>query len=375
MVLHAFLAALTGEVADDALPDAAAMDALVNVNHEQSAQGKVDPADIKYGYCTQMMIRIGHGNTVTKQFEYQPFYDHLAKLGDSLLVVNDDEVVKVHVHTEHPDQVLGWGLQFGDLETTKIDNMRWQQEQIMERDEAEPAGAKPATVLAKAQKQSAAQLETAVIAVASGKGVQDLLTSLGVTHVISGGQTMNPSIADLVKAIDDSGAKQALLLPDNGNIFMAAKQAASVAKIPTKVVHAKTIAQAMSALLDYNPEAKLADNAQAMESVLGNVKSGEVTVAVRNTQVDGRRIKKDDYLGIVDGQIVTTAADVQAAAEAMVKTMLDEDSEVVTILYGQDGSKEAADQIATAIQAMDDELDVQVYEGDQPVYPYLIAVE
>lgn len=375
IVLHAFLAALTGDVAADALPDAATMDAMVNVNHEQSAQGKLNPADIKYGYCTQMMVRIGHGNSVTQKFDYQPFYDHLAKLGDSLLVINDDEVVKVHVHTEHPDQVLGWGLQFGDLETVKIDNMRWQQEQIMEQDEAEPAGPKQQPALEKARELTAPQVETAVIAVASGDGVAKLLTSLGVTHVISGGQTMNPSIEDLVKAVDESGAKQALLLPDNGNIFMAADQAATVAKIPTKVVHTKTIAQAMSALLEYNPEAKLAENATAMERVLQNVKSGEVTVAVRDTQIDGREIKKDDYLGIVDGKIVVTEKDVQTAAEAMVKAMLDEDSEVVTILYGTDGTKETADQIAAAVEAMDDELDVQVYEGDQPVYPYLIAVE
>ena len=193
--------------------------------------------------------------------------------------------------------------------------------------------------------------------------------------MITGGQTMNPSIQDIADAINQSGAKQALVLPDNGNIFMAADQAAEVAEIPVKIVHAKTIAQAMSALLEYNPEASLEDNQAAMENVLGNVASGEVTVAVRDTQLNGKTIKKDDYMGIVDGEIVAVEKTIEDAAEAMVTTMLDEDSEIVTILYGADGDQAGAETLKEKILAQDDELDVQIYEGDQPVYPYLISVE
>ena len=364
-VLHAFYGALTGEEIEDELPDNAQMDEMINAKHHQSAQGKLDPADIKYGYCTQMMVRLGKGPKETKSFDYDEFYNYLAKLGDSLLVINDDEVVKVHVHTEQPGTVLSWGQQFGDLQTVKVDNMRWQQEEIMEQDDQPVATPEPT---------SEAAPETAVIAVASGDGITKLLKSLGVTTVIAGGQTMNPSIQDLTEAINQSGAKQALVLPDNGNIFMAADQAA-VADIPVKVVHVKTIAQAMSALLEYNPEASLEDNQAAMEAVIGNVASGEVTVAVRDTQLNGVEIKKDDYMGIVDGQIVAVKETVMAAAEAMVDQMLDEDSEVVTILYGQDGSKQEAEQLRDKILEEDDELDVQIYEGGQPVYPYLIAVE
>lgn len=370
-VLQAFYESLSGKVAENDLvkPDNAQIDEMINAKHHQSAQGKLDPNDIKYGYCTQMMVRIGRGKQVTQKFDYDTFYNYLAKLGDSLLVINDDEVVKVHVHTEFPGKVLSWGQQFGDLQTVKVDNMRWQQEEIMEKDEGEP------TPLEKAKEAEKPALDTAVIAVASGDGIAKLLESLGVTHVINGGQTMNPSIQEIAEAINESGAKQALVLPDNGNIFMAADQAAEVADIPTKVVHAKTIAQGMSAMLEFNPEADLAENQVNMEGNLDMVKSGEVTNAVRDTTIDGQTIKKDDFMGIVDGKIVNTAADVKTAAIEMVKQMLDEDSEIVTILYGVDGDKETAEAIKEAILAVDDELDVQIYDGGQPVYPYLISVE
>lgn len=375
-VLEAFHESLSGkEVAKSAnyKPDQAEVDEMVNAMDHQSVQGKLDPADIKYTYCTQMLVRLGKGKEVTKKFDYDTFYNYLAKLGDSLLVLNDDQVVRVHVHTEHPGQVLSWGQEFGDLQTIEIHNMVWQQEEIMEHDDEGDAAASDEQVSQPAETEPAP--ETAVIAVASGDGVIKLLKSLGVTHIISGGQTMNPSTQDIVDAINHSGAKQALVLPDNGNIFMTAEQAAEVAEIPTRVVHAKTIAQAMSALLDYNPEADLATNQESMEANIGNVASGEVTHAVRDTTIDGQEIKKNDYLGIVDGKIVETNPDLEETAIEMVKKMLDEDSEIVTILYGEDGTEETAQAIKAAVEEVDDELDIQIYEGGQPVYPYLISVE
>lgn len=375
-VLEAFDESLSGkEVAKSAdyKPDQAEVDEMVNAMDHQSVQGKLDPADIKYTYCTQMLVRLGKGKEVTKKFDYDTFYNYLAKLGDSLLVLNDDQVVRVHVHTEHPGQVLSWGQEFGDLQTIEIHNMVWQQEEIMEHDDEGDAAASDEQASQPAETEPAP--ETAVIAVASGDGVIKLLKSLGVTHIISGGQTMNPSTQDIVDAINQSGAKQALVLPDNGNIFMTAEQAAEVAEIPTRVVHAKTIAQAMSALLDYNPEADLATNQESMEANIGNVASGEVTHAVRDTTIDGQEIKKNDYLGIVDGKIVETNPDLEETAIEMVKKMLDEDSEIVTILYGEDGTEETAQAIKAAVEEVDDELDIQIYKGGQPVYPYLISVE
>lgn len=371
-VLQAFDEALSGRVdkSEDYKPDTAEVDEMVNAMDHQSVQGKLDPKDIKYTYCTQMLVRLGKGKEVTKQFDYDTFYNHLAKMGDSLLVLNDDQVVRVHVHTEHPGEVLTWGQQFGDLQTIEIHNMVWQQEEIMEHDDEEAAQ----TPVEKA-KEAAPVPETAVIAVASGDGIAKLLKSLGVTHIISGGQTMNPSTQDITDAINQSGAKQALVLPDNGNIFMTADQAAEVADIPTKVVHTKTIAQAMSAMLEYNAEASLEDNQANMEENMTTVASGEVTHAIRDTKIDGRQIQKDDYLGIVDGKIVEATPDLQETAIKMVKQMLDEDSEVVTILVGADGDTETAEAIKAAILDVDDELDVQIYDGGQPVYPYLISVE
>lgn len=370
-VLQGFYDALMGKQIDDSsMPDNAQIDEMINAKHHQSAQGKLNPDDIKYGYCTQIMVRLGRGKQVDRKFDYDTFYNYLAKLGDSLLVINDDEVVKVHVHTEHPGKVLSWGQEFGDLQTVKVDNMRWQQEQIMEHDEEESTPVKE--VAAKAQKEAPT---TAVIAVCAGDGVAKLFKSMGVTHVINGGQTMNPSIQDIADAINKSGAKQALVLPNNGNIFMAADQAAEVAEIPTKVVHSKSISQGLTALLDYNQESDLQKNHDAMEANCANVKSGEVTVAVRDTTIHGRTIKKDDYIGIVDGEITNTDPDLTTAAVKMVQGMLDEDSEVVTIIYGADGSEDQAKKIQDAVLGFDDELDVQIYEGDQPVYPYLISVE
>ena len=372
-VLQAFDEALSGRVdkSADYKPDNAEVDEMVNAMDHQSVQGKLDPKDIKYTYCTQMLVRIGKGKQVTKKFDYDTFYNYLAKMGDSLLVLNDDQVVRVHVHTEHPGEVLSWGQQFGDLQTIEIHNMVWQQEEIMEHDDEEAEGP-----IEKAKQQAAEPApETAVIAVASGDGIAKLLKSLGVTHIISGGQTMNPSTQDITEAINQSGAKQALVLPDNGNIFMTADQAAEVADIPTKVVHTKTIAQAMSAMLEYNAEASLKENQTNMEENMTTVASGEVTHAIRDTKIDGMEIQKDDFLGIVDGKIVEATPDLKETAIKMVKQMLDEDSEVVTILVGADGDSETAEAIKDAILDVDDELDVQIYDGGQPVYPYLISVE
>jgi Predicted kinase related to dihydroxyacetone kinase len=344
------------------------MDEMINAEHHRSAQGQLDPDDIVYGYCTEIMVRIGRGKQVTKKFDYDEFYNYLADLGDSLLVVNDDEIVKVHVHTEHPGKVLSWGQQFGDLQKVKVDNMRWQQETIMEKDE------QPATASSESSVPST-PVETAVIAVSSGDGIAKLFKSLGVTHVISGGQTMNPSTQDIVDAINASGAKKAIVLPNNGNIFMAADQAADVVEIPTKIVHSKTIAQGMTAMLDFNPDSSLEENQTAMEENLATVKSGEVTNAIRDTTIDGIDIKKDDFMGIVNGKITVTDPDVQMAAIKMVKAMLDDDSEIVTIIFGSDGDEKTAQAIETAIEEIDDELEIEIHSGGQPVYPYLISVE
>lgn len=364
-VFDAFADVLNGRTeAEVYQPDEEQMDEMVDAKHHQSVQGKIDPADIKYGYCTQIMVRIGKGLQVKQDFDYDTFYNYLAKLGDSLLVVNDDDVVKVHVHTEHPGKVLAWGQQFGDLATVKVDNMRQQQEEIIEKDDP-----------VEAEQTVPDTNGTAIIAIASGEGVDKLFRSLGVTHIISGGQTMNPSTADIVSAINESHAKRAIILPNNKNIFLAAEQAIEVADIPAKIVHSRNISQGMTALMGFNPDSKLDDNVTAMEDNLSSVKNGEVTTAIRDTTVQGKTIKKGNFMGIIDGTIATTKPTILEAASEMVKLMLDEDSEIVTIIYGKDAKRADAEKLESTVQALDDELEIEVHEGDQPVYPFIVSVE
>ncbi|MGY5268895.1 DAK2 domain-containing protein [Lactiplantibacillus plantarum] len=374
-VLEAFSDSLSGKVdeSQDYVPDDAEMDSMIDAAHHQSVQGQLDPNDIKYGYCTEIMVRIGDGKLVDHKFDYDTFYEYLAKLGDSLLVINDDEIVKVHVHTEHPGDVMTWGQRFGALIKVKVDNMRLQQETIMEHDKEDEAQAAAEPAL-----PSQPQVDMhgyAIISVSSGDGIGKLFKGLGVTDIIAGGQTMNPSTADIVKAVNDSGAQQALVLPNNKNIFLAAEQAAEVADVPVKIIHSQTISQGMTAMLAFNAEADLDDNQAAMEETLSTVVSGQVTHAVRDTTIDGLEIKKYDYMGLVDGKIVITNPDCDTAALDMVKAMLDEDSELVTIIYGKDATKTDADHLAAKVQELDDELEIEIHEGDQPVYPFLVSVE
>lgn len=369
-VLEAFNDSLNGRVAEegDYKPDDAEMDEMIDAAHHQSVQGKLDPESIKYGYCTEIMVRIGRGKQIEHDFDYDTFYKYLADLGDSLLVVNDDEIVKVHVHTEHPGKVIAWGQEFGDLAKVKVDNMRMQQETIMEHDEESAGAAAPVA-------EAEAPADTAIIAIAAGDGLATLFKSLGVTHVVNGGQTMNPSTQDIVDAINNSKAKRAIVLPNNKNIFLAAEQAAQVADVTTVIVHSKTVSQGMTAMLGYNPDAELDDNQAAMEENLAAVKSGQVTHAIRDTELDGFDIKEGNFMGIVDGTIKVTDADLLKTAVATVKAMLDDDSEIVTIIYGTDTTEDVANQLQAAVEDLDDELETEVHDGGQPVYPFLISVE
>ncbi|ANZ62121.1 DAK2 domain-containing protein [Secundilactobacillus paracollinoides] len=348
-------------------PNTNEMDEMIDAEHHRSVQGNIDPNSIVYGYCTEIMVRIGKGKQVDHPFDYDEFYQYLANLGDSLLVVNDDEIVKVHVHTEHPGKVLAWGQEFGDLAKVKVDNMRLQQETIMEKDEANDDAA--------AETAPKEAPETAIITIAAGDGMKTLFKSLGATTVISGGQTMNSSTQDIVDAINQSGAKQAIVLPNNSNIFMAADQAVEAADVPTVIVHSKSISQGMTAMLGFEPDHTNEENQKAMEENLTTVTGGEVTHAVRDSHVDGFDIKKNDFMGLIDGKIAVVGKTLQETAKQMVAKMLDEDSEIVTIIYGADANEAEANTLSEAVSDLDDELEVEIHEGDQPVYPFVVSVE
>lgn len=368
-VYQGFYDALSGNVRDDEVhkPSPVEMDEMVSAEHHKSAQGKLNTEDIKYGYCTEIMVRLGAGRLVEKKFDYDEFRGYLAEIGDSLLVIADDEVVKVHVHTEHPGMVLSYGQKFGSLIKVKVDNMRLQHETILEKDEEEEREEEIS--------ENEISGDYGIIAIASGEGVAEIFKNLGVTYVLSGGQTMNPSTQDIVDAIAKTKKDKVIILPNNKNIFLAADQAAEVCDVDAVVVPSKTIAQGMAAMLGFSKDADLEENKEAMTDELDTVISGQVTIAVRDTTIEGREIKKDDYMGIVDGNIVVTNPDRKEAAIEMVRAMLDEDSEVVTIIYGEDGNKEEAEAIETAVSELDEDLEIEIHEGNQPVYPYLISVE
>lgn len=368
-VYQGFYDALSGNVRDDEVhkPSPVEMDEMVSAEHHKSAQGKLNTEDIKYGYCTEIMVRLGAGRLVEKKFDYDEFRGYLAEIGDSLLVIADDEVVKVHVHTEHPGMVLSYGQKFGSLIKVKVDNMRLQHETILEKDEEEEREEEIS--------ENEISGDYGIIAIASGEGVAEIFKNLGATYVLSGGQTMNPSTQDIVDAIAKTKKDKVIILPNNKNIFLAADQAAEVCDVDAVVVPSKTIAQGMAAMLGFSKDADLEENKEAMTDELDTVISGQVTIAVRDTTIEGREIKKDDYMGIVDGNIVVTNPDRKEAAIKMVKAMLDEDSEVVTIIYGEDGNKEEAEAIETAVSELDEDLEIEIHEGNQPVYPYLISVE
>ena len=368
-VYQGFFDALSGNVRDEQEyhPTLADMDDMVSAEHHKSVQSQLNTEDIQYGYCTEIMVKLGAGRLVDEKFDYDTFRGYLSEIGNSLLVIADDEVVKVHVHTEQPGKVLSYGQKFGSLIKVKVDNMRLQHETILEQDK-------------EAEEEQQAEInqiagDYGIIAVASGDGLAQLFHSVGVTQIIQGGQTMNPSTKDIVDAINATGKDKVIVLPNNKNIFLAAEQAADVADANVKVVHTRSITQGLSAMINFNKEADIDENVAAMEEALDDVISGQVTVAVRDTTIDGQEIKKDNYMGIVDGSIKVTDPDRKQATLEMVKAMLDEDSEVITIIYGADADQAEAQAIADEIQSWDEDYEIEIHEGDQPVYPYLISVE
>lgn len=363
-IYEGFLSALTGDyiASEDFKATPATMTEMINAEHHKSVAGHVATEDIQFGYCTEIMVALKQGPTYVKEFNYEEFQAYLSGLGDSLLVVNDDEIVKVHVHTEDPGLVLQEGLKYGSLVKVKVDNMRNQHDAVLEKEEQQ--------VAAKQEEK-----DFAIVAVVAGDGLAEIFKSQGVDYVISGGQTMNPSTEDIVKAIDAVNAKNVIILPNNKNIFMAAQSAAEVAEIPAAVVETRTVPQGFTSLLAFNPEQSLEENVAAMTTSLSDVVSGSVTLAVRDTSIDGLEIHKDDNLGMVDGKIVVSNPDMTATLKATFAKMIDEDSEIITIYVGEDGSQDLAEEMADYLESTYEDIEVEIHDGKQPVYPYLMSVE
>ncbi|MGR6907235.1 DAK2 domain-containing protein [Lysinibacillus sp. BSL11] len=357
-VYEGFLASLKGE----ALPEKndATLDDLINAEHHR-AQDFMNTADIEFGYCTEIMVRLEEGK---EPFNEEQFRNELNPLGDSLLVISDEEIAKVHIHSEQPGSVLSIGQKYGSLIKIKVDNMREQHSAIVGEEHKAPTPTK------KVEKHP-----YAIVTIAMGEGVADLLRSIGASYVIEGGQTMNPSTEDIVKAVQEIGAEKVLILPNNKNIVMAAEQAVELLEIDAAVVPTKTIPQGMAAILAFNPEAAVDINKKTMSEAFANVKTGQVTYAVRDTSIDGVEIRKDDFMALAEGKIVLSTPALKDAAEKVIKDLVDEDAEIVTVIYGEDTTEQAASELVAFIEENYPDVEVELFNGKQGLYPYIISVE
>jgi DAK2 domain fusion protein yloV len=362
-IYEGFLSALTGEyiASEDFQATPATMSQMINAEHHKSVAGHVATEDITFGYCTEIMVALKQGPTYVKDFDYDEFRNYLNDLGDSLLVVNDDEIVKVHVHTEDPGLVMQEGLKYGSLVKVKVDNMRNQHEAQLEKEEK---SAKPAE-----------EKEYAIIAVVAGEGLAEIFKAQGVDYIISGGQTMNPSTEDFIKAVDQVNARNIIFLPNNKNIFMAAQSAAEVLEQPTTVIETRTLPQGLTSLLAFDSGKTIEENHERMTAALSDVVSGSITTAVRDTTIDGLEIHENDNLGMVDGKILVSNPDMLTTLKATFAKMLDEDSEIVSIYIGEDGDEELANGLAQDLMEEYEDLEVEIHQGNQPVYPYIFSVE
>ncbi|MBR7795281.1 MAG: DAK2 domain-containing protein [Bacillota bacterium] len=359
-IYEGFLAALKGEELPED-PSDINMDEMINAEHHKVTQDFMDTEDIEFGYCTEFMVKFEEDKLNEYPFDEEAFRNDLSEHGDSLLVVSDDELVKVHIHAEYPGHCLTMGQRYGSLINMKIENMREQHTAIV--------GSKEKKNM---QKEKS---EYAIVTVAMGKGLRDLLESLGASVVIEGGQTMNPSTQDIANAIKQANAKNVLMLPNNKNILMAADQAAELAEENVRVVPTKTIPQGISAMLSFHPDADIDSNQQAMDEARKQVKTGQITYAVRDTQIDGITIENGNFMGIADGKIIATDSDKMETVKLLLNEMISKDDEILTILQGEDVEDEEVNRLIKYIEETYEDIEIEVHNGNQPIYSYIFSVE
>ena len=328
---------------------------------------EIDTSHIKYGYCTEFIIMLEKEYNAEIEAKFKEF---LTSIGDSLVVVSDDEIVKVHVHTNHPGLAFEKGLEYGSLTSMKVDNMREEHKEkvIHEQDRK------------KAAEQEAAKEEPkkpfGFVAVSVGEGLNDIFKDLGVDHIIEGGQTMNPSTEDVLDAISKVNAETVFVFPNNKNIILAANQAAEIEEEKQVIViPTKTIPQGISALISFDETATAEANQAGMEDAITAVKSGQVTYAVRDTSIDGKEIKTGDYMGIDDVGIQAVGQDITEVVKDLIGAMADEDSELLSIYYGSDVEEEKANALVEAVQASYPDFEVEAHAGGQPIYYYILSLE
>lgn len=336
-------------------------------------------AEIKFGYCTEFIIVLNAPMSDNEEHAYKAF---LESIGDSIVVVADDEIVKTHVHTNDPGLALQKALTFGSLSKIKIDNMREEHQEKLIKDSQKLAAQQKAEEEAYEAAQADEKTnnmpakEMGFVSVSIGEGMNEVFRGLGVDYLIEGGQTMNPSTEDMLNAIEHVNAKTVFILPNNKNIIMAANQAVDLVEDKQIIViPTKTIPQGITALVNYIPDHSAEENKEQMMAEIENVKTGQVTYAVRDTEIDGKTIKQNDFMGIGDKSILSVGTDLRATALEMVDAMVDEDSAIVSIYFGSDSDEDSANELAAAIEEKYPDVEVEVNDGGQPIYYYVISVE
>ena len=333
--------------------------------------------EIKFAYCTQFLIMLEKPFTSKQENEFKSY---LETIGDSIVVVADDEIVKVHVHTNDPGNAMQKGLTYGSLTTIIIENMKLERDEkisaMKEKEMQSGMAAQDTQTSPEVKEEPVEEKEMGFISVSIGEGINEIFTGLGVDYIIEGGQTMNPSTEDMLNAIEKVPAKNIFILPNNKNIILAANQAASLVEDKKIfVIPTKTVPQGITALINYIPDNSAEENAARMTSEIEYVKTGQVTYAVRDTVIDDKEIKENDFMGIGDKKILSVGQDLEATVLDMVSQMIDEDSAIVSIYYGEEATEEAANEIASKIEADNPDVEVEVQFGGQPIYYYVISVE
>lgn len=336
-------------------------------------------AEIKFGYCTEFIIVLNAPMSDNEEHAYKAF---LESIGDSIVVVADDEIVKTHVHTNDPGLALQKALTFGSLSKIKIDNMREEHQEKLIKDSQKLAAQQKAeeeayeAAQAEEKTNNMPAKEMGFVSVSIGEGMNEVFRGLGVDYLIEGGQTMNPSTEDMLNAIEHVNAKTVFILPNNKNIIMAANQAVDLVEDKQIIViPTKTIPQGITALVNYIPDHSVEENKEQMMAEIENVKTGQVTYAVRDTEIDGKTIKQNDFMGIGDKSILSVGTDLRATTLEMVDAMVDEDSAIVSIYFGSDSDEDSANELAAAIEEKYPDVEVEVNDGGQPIYYYVISVE
>ena len=356
--------ALNGRVTDFSLSNGETTVA----NNKSSAISDAS-ADIKFGYCTEFIIMLEHNEDVVEA----QLKEYLQKIGDCVVVVADDDIVKVHVHTNDPGLAIQKALTYGSLTSMKIDNMREEHNEKVIRDAQK---AEETEGLVQKEVKVNSHKEDGFISVSAGEGISDIFKDLGADFIIEGGQTMNPSTEDILEAIEKVNADNIFILPNNGNIILAAEQAKKLTEDKNIIViPSKNIPQGIAAMINYIGGKSLEDNEKTMSEEMLNIKSGQVTYAVRDTVMDGKDIKQGDFMGLTDKTIVSVGKTVEEAAKSLIECLIDDESELVSLYYGANVTEEQAEALADSILSLHDDIEVEVQFGGQPVYSYFVSVE